>query len=423
MTAEAPVTKVYVAASDVYRCVTGEGIVELFEGLWSKLNDKYENSCALPLFERCLDESLEPSVFETSHESNGSNESSFSGTSSTASPMHTSSLQTTTTPLHVTAPSDNIDNNINNNHNSTVPLVTTNHSITHAQTQTQTQTQTPGTSDAEHTIFNKSCQLPLTDFKRIYAEASSELLRHHSETPDLDTNDGSFTTAIQFVSDPMRYGEMFEDRSLRLYNQLMQDHARPDSFSTEATISDMRYRRICTLHKTSSTFLHEAKLRNQMSEAATASPVYLACYLRGRLDAMSHQKDLLVEVKNRIQGLFHQPKFELWPREWIQIQTYLHMTDTPIAHIMECCWLDDRHADVRILEISRRQDIWDNLIEPSVQALMYVLYEMVFMATTETRISYMLKSREQCNTWLTQQIQMYMQLILLHRPSNRVQNL
>jgi len=225
---------------------------------------------------------------------------------------------------------------------------------------------------------------------------------------------------------PSGYGIDFEARALRLYNQVMQDQASLDSdevssssskqpqppTSSSAPVhaleSSMRYRRIVTLVQSSAVFsTQHSPVRESPPPPPPPRPFYLVVYMRGRMDAIAPTRDAVVEIKNRIHPLFQQERQHLWLREWLQVQSYMHLKDMPRAHLVECYWHTPCTADLRISEVLRDEKAWERIVDPALQAFSCVLYEVMFLISTNQQIAYLRMSFSDRLGWIQGKLREY----------------
>lgn len=259
----------------------------------------------------------------------------------------------------------------------------------------------PASSDIESTSRNIESALSLNDSSTQLDDGESDTVTEHQRA---------------MRESPSSYGINFEARALQLYNQVMHDQAQLDveceySHTTVSggasnnlyPESNMRYRRIVTLKQTSAVFKDHASATSHSLQ----QPVYLVLYIRGRMDAVSPSRDAVIEIKNRIHPLFEHQHSRLWLREWLQIQSYMHVKDMPRAHLVECYWQTPLTADLRVVEVARDEKTWDRCISPALEAFACLLYELMFLASEEECLAYLARSTSERLRWVQRRIQAY----------------
>ena len=91
-------------------------------------------------------------------------------------------------------------------------------------------------------------------------------------------------------------------------------------------------------------------------------------YIGGRVDALAEDRTLLIEIKNRVNRLFHRlPVYEN-----VQVQTYLHLLDMERGLLVECLKTPDAQPDrgpamtANAIPVARDRELWD-VIAPRLQ--------------------------------------------------------
>lgn len=86
-----------------------------------------------------------------------------------------------------------------------------------------------------------------------------------------------------------------------------------------------------------------------------------------RIEEMADGSRVLVEIKNRMRGLFKTVR----EYENIQVQVYLQMLDLPLARLVE-----QYNSEVHSMDVVRDDILWDTCILPDLQAFCRGLYEL-----------------------------------------------
>lgn len=97
----------------------------------------------------------------------------------------------------------------------------------------------------------------------------------------------------------------------------------------------------------------------------------VSVYIGGKIDAISDDGTTIIEIKNRINRLFHKlPVYEI-----IQVQTYLQLLPhTESARLVECLTRHTGDVIMNIIPIERDQGFWDARIVPRLLGFVsYVL--------------------------------------------------
>lgn len=97
-------------------------------------------------------------------------------------------------------------------------------------------------------------------------------------------------------------------------------------------------------------------------------------YVGGKIDAISDDGTTVIEVKNRINRLFHKlPLYEI-----IQVQTYLQLLpETESARLVECLTRHTGDVVMNVVPIERDQDMWDTLIVPKLMGFVSYLLRIL----------------------------------------------
>lgn len=85
-------------------------------------------------------------------------------------------------------------------------------------------------------------------------------------------------------------------------------------------------------------------------------------YVGGKIDAMSDDGHLLIEIKNRVNRLFYRaPAYEA-----VQVQTYLELLNVHQGALIEC-FKGDNGVQTNVIPIARDKAFWKNEVVPKLQ--------------------------------------------------------
>ena len=97
-------------------------------------------------------------------------------------------------------------------------------------------------------------------------------------------------------------------------------------------------------------------------------------FVGGKIDAITSDRRLVIEIKNRIRRLFFKVPFY----EVIQLQTYLQLLGVDRGVIVECLNITDPTlATMNVLPVHRDRDLWSNIIVPKMKEYTRVFIELV----------------------------------------------
>jgi len=86
-------------------------------------------------------------------------------------------------------------------------------------------------------------------------------------------------------------------------------------------------------------------------------------FVGGKIDAITTDRSLVVEIKNRIRRLFMKVPFY----EIVQLQCYLHLLDVDKGVIVECLNTSDDSTSMNVVSISRDTQLWSSVIVPKMR--------------------------------------------------------
>jgi hypothetical protein len=97
-------------------------------------------------------------------------------------------------------------------------------------------------------------------------------------------------------------------------------------------------------------------------------------FVGGKIDAITPDRRLVIEIKNRIRRLFYKVPFY----EVIQLQTYLHLLGVERGVIVECLNITNPTlASMNVLPVQRDRSLWTGVIVPRMKNYTSVFVELV----------------------------------------------
>lgn len=121
-------------------------------------------------------------------------------------------------------------------------------------------------------------------------------------------------------------------------------------------------------------------------------------FVGGKIDAITQDRSLVIEIKNRIRRLFYKVPFY----EVIQLQTYLQLLGVDRGVIVECLNITDPNiATMNVLPVQRDRDLWTSIIVPKMKEYTRVFIELTtsirfqdeFLRATPTKRQALVMSR------------------------------
>lgn len=94
-------------------------------------------------------------------------------------------------------------------------------------------------------------------------------------------------------------------------------------------------------------------------------------YVGGKIDAIDADRTLLIEIKNRVNRLFHRVPFY----EQVQVQAYLHLLNLERGVLVEC--LKAGECAVNVIPIKRDRDLWKGEIVPKLHGFVDFLVRVL----------------------------------------------
>ena len=96
-------------------------------------------------------------------------------------------------------------------------------------------------------------------------------------------------------------------------------------------------------------------------------------FVGGKIDALSDDGSLVIEIKNRVNRLFHRaPAYEA-----VQVQTYLEVVDVPHGILVECFTPDAGPVQTSVIPIARDRVKWRQDIAPKLRTFVGFLVRLL----------------------------------------------
>jgi hypothetical protein len=113
----------------------------------------------------------------------------------------------------------------------------------------------------------------------------------------------------------------------------------------------------------------------------------IALWVGGKIDAITEDRSLVIEIKNRIRRLFYKIPFY----EIIQLQTYLHLLDVSRGAVVECLTTAG-DSMINIVPIRRDRGLWNDMMVPKMKAYTKVLADL--LTNVEFQDAFLLSSKK-----------------------------
>lgn len=98
----------------------------------------------------------------------------------------------------------------------------------------------------------------------------------------------------------------------------------------------------------------------------------IALWVGGKIDAITEDRSLVIEIKNRIRRLFYKIPFY----EIIQLQTYLQLLDVSRGAVVECLTTTGESM-INIVPVRRDRGLWSDMMVPKMKAYTRVLTDLL----------------------------------------------
>jgi hypothetical protein len=129
-------------------------------------------------------------------------------------------------------------------------------------------------------------------------------------------------------------------------------------YTTYGTLSEHH-----ALAKIREDVLIDAKPDDVFYKKQVATVDGIVIYVGGKIDGITEDRSLVVEIKNRIRRLFYKVPFY----EIIQLQCYLHLLNVRKGVIVECLNASDLSTTMNVVPISRDTHLWENVLIPKMK--------------------------------------------------------
>lgn len=100
-------------------------------------------------------------------------------------------------------------------------------------------------------------------------------------------------------------------------------------------------------------------------------------YIGGKIDGISSDRKLLIEIKNRVNRLFKKPP----SYEVVQVQTYLHLLEIEEGVLVECIRMNvgegTTRQEVNTMTVKRDRRKWDDDIFPKLEGFVDFIVNLI----------------------------------------------
>lgn len=96
-------------------------------------------------------------------------------------------------------------------------------------------------------------------------------------------------------------------------------------------------------------------------------------YVCGRVDAISDDRTMVVEIKNRVRRLLY--RAPAW--EALQVQAYMELLDLPRGALIECYKPNDGDVQTNVIPLSRDRQLWQEDVVPKLARFVGFLLSLV----------------------------------------------
>jgi hypothetical protein len=250
-----------------------------------------------------------------------------------------------------------------------------------------------------HNRFKKPSDALETVWQRVAPVCFEDALRRNGiKTTDEAVHD--ILTSNQAVRSLLVRAEGVTSTSTEVaqgYEHISRELARADLTATDRRLVDEAFRRtMYTSYGTrqESAALHKLAARIPCHQDETFYRMRVGqvhgvqVYVGGKIDAISDDGTTVIEIKNRINRLFHKlPLYEI-----IQVQTYLQLLPaTESARLVECLTRHTGDVLMNVVPIERDQAFWDTRVVPKL--LGFVSYVLRIIADPREQDLYLQSRR------------------------------
>lgn len=96
-------------------------------------------------------------------------------------------------------------------------------------------------------------------------------------------------------------------------------------------------------------------------------------WIGGKIDAITEDRSLVLEIKNRIRRLFYRVPFY----EIVQVQCYLHLLNVSRGAVVECLTTSPDNSHINIVSVRRDRDLWNEVIVPKALAFAATFVDII----------------------------------------------
>lgn len=104
-------------------------------------------------------------------------------------------------------------------------------------------------------------------------------------------------------------------------------------------------------------------------------------YVCGRVDAISNDRTLVVEIKNRVRRLLY--RAPAW--EALQVQAYMELLDLPHGALIECYKPNDGDVQTNVISLVRNSQAWQEEVVPKLARFVGFLLRLLQDTTLQDR--------------------------------------
>lgn len=96
-------------------------------------------------------------------------------------------------------------------------------------------------------------------------------------------------------------------------------------------------------------------------------------WIGGKIDAITEDRSLVIEIKNRIRRLFYKVPFY----EIVQVQCYLQLLNVSRGAIVECLTTAPDNSTINIVPVRRDRDLWTETVVPKALAFAATFVDII----------------------------------------------
>jgi hypothetical protein len=207
------------------------------------------------------------------------------------------------------------------------------------------------------------------------SERVDRLLSARKDVHDMvkESLDGRCRTSVDVAS-------KYEEVSRQVGS--LADMCQEDKTLVDATIK----RNLFTTYGTAAEHAALEKVRDALGIRAAPDPTFykakvatvragsVAVWIGGKIDAISEDRKLVIEIKNRIRRLFY---FKIPFYEIVQLQCYLQLLGVERGALVECHRGLGGAADINVVPVLRDRRMWEDVVVPKVSAFSTVFLDLL----------------------------------------------